>query len=134
MWVCTHHGCHFQILCIAHDFNHQVGADIARTNDGTLNFFHNPYPSGYALKYTQTEPKPSISALNSSPTCTATMGPNAPVNTTSPPFKGRPRRTISSASQSAALSGLSTQALPCPSETTSSARVICIRQFTRSTS
>ena len=63
----------------------------------------------------RTVPRPSIFAVTSSPGATATIGPKAPVRTTSPAPSGRPRFAIVSASHTAAFSGLPRHAAPVPS-------------------
>ena len=65
---------------------------------------------------------------------TATIGPSAPVSTISPAASGRPQRTITSASQAAAVSGLPRQARPLPLDTMSLSRTMRIAQAVTSTS
>ncbi len=71
-----------------------------------------------------TVPSPSRLASKVSPEFTGTIGPRAPESTMSPARNGRPRRPSSPASHATALSGLSRQAAPLPSETTSPRFVI----------
>jgi len=65
-----------------------------------------------------TDPSPAMVVTMESPGATTTIGPSAPLITTSPSRRGLPTSTILRASQSVAWSGCPRQAAPTPSETT----------------
>src|SRR5260370_86591 len=128
------HHRHLQMLTVTQNFNHQIGANVARTDNGDFTLTHDRLPFGAALEnVAATEPMPSIWASKRSPAFTATIGPNAPVRMISPARSGSPRLAILRASQTAALSGCPRHSLPRPLETSSLLRVIFMAQFSRST-
>ncbi len=101
-WVDADHGAHFDVLAVAQDLDHQVGADVAAADDGGLEF------AGHGHSFAKTavtEPSPAMRTSKTSPPATGTIGPSAPESTVSPARRGRPARAMTLASQSIALSG-----------------------------
>src|SRR5208283_546084 len=113
----------------AHDLDHQIGADIARSDDRAGNLFH--YACSFA-KAARTEPRPEMRASTTSPHFTPTIGPRAPDITVSPALSGRPTRAMVFASHRTAESGSPRQAAPAPAETCSSALSITMPAERRS--
>src|SRR5882724_6469185 len=108
------HGAHLEHLSLQHDLDHQIGSDISRSNDRYLQLLHLlVLPKGTGLrpdrvahpKRTRTVPISEILASYSSSFCAPTIGPNAPVSTTSPARSGSPALASFRTSQRAAFKG-----------------------------
>jgi hypothetical protein len=110
------HGPHLERLAVAHDLDHQIGSDISRSDDRHLQLLYFSRPSKAGNKFlqvddicqpkrTRTVPISEILASYSSSFCAPTIGPSAPVSTTSPARSGSPASASFLTSHSAAFKG-----------------------------
>src|SRR5690606_4273906 len=119
--VDPHHGDDPQVFGTAEDLEHEVGPDVAGTDDGdTGPSAHRP--SSFPENRTDTVPSGAMSASKTSPADTVTMGPSAPESMRSPARNGNPISTAVAASQASARSGSPRQSRPVPRDTTSPPR------------
>src|ERR1700722_17709409 len=93
------HRDHPQRAAAAQQLDHEVGADVAGTDDGRAG--HRGPPANSAV----TQPSPPISAVNLSPGRTGTMGPSAPDRMISPARRGMPYDRAVPASQATGTAG-----------------------------
>jgi len=105
------HGAHLEHLSLQHDLDHQIGSDISRSNDRYLQLLHLlVLPKGTGLRpdrlLTRSERGPCqyrrFWLRIPRPFAHTTIGPNAPVSTTSPARSGSPALASFRTSQRAA--------------------------------
>src|SRR4029077_16276766 len=111
----------------AHNLDHQVGADIAGSDDGHLGLRHD---RSLRENVADTSPNGAISARIRVPGGVATIGPRAPDRMICPARSGSPNDAAVRANHASASIGSPRQAAPLPSETSTSSaymRIVAAR-------
>src|SRR4029078_3096755 len=112
--VDTDHRWDLEILGGAQNLDHQIGPDIAGSDDGHFGFRHD---RSLRENVADTSPSGAISARIRVPGGVATIGPRAPDKMTCPARSGSPNDAAVRANHANALSGSPRHAEPDPSET-----------------